>query len=102
MELNISGLGTNDYIIANVEQKGYYRVMYDEPNWVLIAKELDEGNFHHIPPNTRAMLIDDAAAFVETDILDMRIFLDITKYLKLEVDSKNNKFYLNNENFLPD
>ncbi|KAL7025611.1 hypothetical protein ACKWTF_013562 [Chironomus riparius] len=86
MELNISGLGSNDYIIANVEQKGYYRVMHDEPNWVLIAKELEEGNFNHIPPNTRAMLIDDAAAFVEKEILDIRIFLDIIKYLKLETD----------------
>ncbi|XP_070502885.1 uncharacterized protein [Chironomus tepperi] len=99
-EVTIQGLGPNDYIIANIEQRGYYRVMYDEANWILIARELNEGNFNQIPPNTRAMLIDDAAVFMETEILDMRIFLNMIQYLKHETDyipwmsATNNLLYI--------
>ena len=59
--------------------------MYDVVNWIAIAKELNEGNFKDISPNTRAMLIDDAGKFIEMDLLDMNIFLDIINYLQHEV-----------------
>ena len=59
--------------------------MYDVVNWIAIAKELNEGNFKDISPNTRAMLIDDAGKLIEMNILDMNIFLDIINYLQHEV-----------------
>jgi hypothetical protein len=58
---------------------------YDEVNWMLIANELSHGNFSLIPPNSRAMLIDDAAVFFETKILKIRFLLEILKYLERDV-----------------
>ena len=84
-EVNVEGLTANDYILVNLEQTGYYRVMYDEANWVLIAKELNEGEMKNILPNTRAMLIDDAGKFMQMDILSVKIFLEFINYLQREV-----------------
>lgn len=85
IEISINEIKPNDYLIVNIDQTGYYRVMYDESNWQLIINELNKGNFTFISPNTRAMLIDDAAVFVETEILQMRLFLEIIQYLEHEV-----------------
>jgi aminopeptidase N len=75
----------NSFFLVNIKQTGYYRVMYDEVNWMLIANELSEGNFSLIPPNSRAQLIDDAAVFFETKILNIRFLLEILKYLEKDV-----------------
>jgi len=70
---------------VNIQQTGYYRVQYDEANWMLIARELSRGNLTSIPPNNRAMLIDDAAAFVGKRMLRVRILLELIKYLQYDV-----------------
>lgn len=85
MEITLEDVKPNSYFLVNIKQTGYYRVQYDEPNWMLIANELSHGNFSSIPPNSRAMLIDDAAVFFENRVLKIRILLELMKYLEHDV-----------------
>jgi aminopeptidase N len=84
-------IGPYSYLIVNTNQVGFYRVMYDDANWKLIADELYEGNFTSISPNTRAMLIDDSGVFFDKGILNVKLFLEIIKYLEKEVRIVNNE-----------
>lgn len=88
MEIELEEVEPNSYFLVNVKQAGYYRVQYDEANWMLIANELSRGNFSTIPPNSRAMLIDDAAVFFENKILKIRILLELIKYLEHDVSER--------------
>lgn len=67
-----------------MDRVGYYRVQYDEPNWMLIANELSHGNAS-ISPISRAMLINDAGEFYMSGILNVRIFLELTRHLRNSV-----------------
>eukprot|EP00058_Branchiostoma_floridae_P020053 XP_002605543.1 hypothetical protein BRAFLDRAFT_130666 [Branchiostoma floridae] len=48
------------WLIANVNQTGYYRVNYDMANWELLTNFLMSDDFQAIPVATRSALIDDA------------------------------------------
>lgn len=85
MEVYVEEVKPDSYFLVNTKQTGYYRVHYDDANWMLIANELSYGNFSLIPPNSRAMLIDDAAVFFENKILKVRILLELIKYLQNDV-----------------
>lgn len=78
-------LRPEDILILNINQQGYFRVLYDDANWMSIAKYLYNGDFKNISPTTRAMLIDDAAIFAGNGKLDMKLFLEILKYLEKDV-----------------
>lgn len=88
IEIQLTEVDPDSYFLVNTKQTGYYRVQYDEANWMLIARELSHGNFSTIPPNSRAMLIDDAAVFYEAKILNIRIFLELLKYLQHDVSER--------------
>lgn len=90
-EVLVDDVKPDSYFIVNVGQTGYYRVQYDEPNWMLIADELSSGNFTTIAANTRAMLIDDAGVFFEKGILKIRILLELIKYLQHDVSEWEEK-----------
>lgn len=85
IEILLDEVRPDSYFLVNVKQSGYYRVQYDDANWMLIANELSHGNFSAIPPNNRAMLIDDAHVFFENKILNIRILLELVKYLEHDV-----------------
>lgn len=85
VEITLDDVTPDSYFLVNVKQSGYYRVQYDEANWMLIARELSHGNFTAIPANSRAMLIDDASTFLENEILQIRILLELIKYLEHDV-----------------
>lgn len=89
IEIPLDELDPDSYFLVNIKQTGYFRVRYDEANWMLIARELSHGNFTTIPPNSRAMLIDDAAVFCESRILNIRIFFELIKYLEHDVSERN-------------
>lgn len=81
MEIKIDDLRPHSYLLVNVDRVGYYRVQYDEANWMLIANELSRGN-PNISPISRAMLINDAGKFYMYGILNVRIFLKLTQHLQ--------------------
>ncbi|CAG2115119.1 unnamed protein product [Medioppia subpectinata] len=70
----------NEWIIANIQEVGYYRVNYDVDNWKLIIRQL-VSNHSKIHVINRAQLIDDALDMSRAHLLDYHIALNITQYL---------------------
>lgn len=100
MEVTLNDVKESSWFLVNIKQTGYYRVQYDDANWMLIANELYHGNYTLISPNNRAQLIDDASVFFENKILNIRIVLELMKYLQHDVDyipwmaATNNLLYI--------
>ncbi|XP_029178496.1 aminopeptidase N-like [Nylanderia fulva] len=80
-ELEIPNLNENEWIIANIQQSGYYRVNYDSENWRKIARYLNSENYTNIHVINRAQIIDDAFHFAMQGKLSFSIFWDLTSYL---------------------
>ncbi|CAG2168745.1 unnamed protein product, partial [Oppiella nova] len=70
----------DEWIIANLQEVGYYRVNYDTNNWKLIIRQL-VSNHKKIHVINRAQLIDDALDMSRAHLLDYHIALNITQYL---------------------
>jgi hypothetical protein len=82
----INDLRADSYLLINVDRMGYFRVHYDDANWMLIAKELSRAeSSSNISPISRAMLINDAAIFLANGSLSARIFLELIKHLEHDV-----------------
>lgn len=75
---------TNDWVVVNKMQTGYYRVNYDERGWDLIISELVNGDLNKIHYTNRAQLVDDALALAEANQLDYGTVFDLLIYLKNE------------------
>uniref|UniRef100_A0A1B0CGD7 Aminopeptidase n=1 Tax=Lutzomyia longipalpis TaxID=7200 RepID=A0A1B0CGD7_LUTLO len=75
---------SDDWVLFNMEQTGYYRVNYDRDNWKLLADELHRGSPYSIGMLNRAQLIDDAFNLAYSDIIQFTVALDLIKYLKYE------------------
>jgi len=75
----------NEAAIFNVQQTGYYRVNYDEQNWKLIIKQLNEDHtkIHVI---NRAQIIDDALNLARVGLLKYELALEVTSYLNSETE----------------
>ncbi|XP_072939930.1 aminopeptidase N [Epargyreus clarus] len=81
---NIS-LNKDEWLIANIQQTGFYRINYDQKNWKMLVKILnDPSRFEEIHPINRAQIIDDAMNLALSGRLDYRTALDITSYLTHE------------------
>uniref|UniRef100_A0A672FBB4 Aminopeptidase n=1 Tax=Salarias fasciatus TaxID=181472 RepID=A0A672FBB4_SALFA len=74
-------LGTNDWLVANIDMEGFYRVNYDLPNW-----ERSGFTFQDIPVINRAQIIDDAFNLARARIIDTTLALRTTKFLNKEVE----------------
>lgn len=55
----IQNAASGDWIIANLNQVGYYRVNYDDKNWKAIIEQLSEDP-NVFPDANRAQVIDDS------------------------------------------
>eukprot|EP00058_Branchiostoma_floridae_P012543 XP_002598031.1 hypothetical protein BRAFLDRAFT_221575 [Branchiostoma floridae] len=78
------GAGTEDWILGNVEQVGFYRVNYDTNNWRLLINHLRSDRFQDIPGVNRGTLVDDALNLAGASMLDITIALDLSQYLVRE------------------
>uniref|UniRef100_A0A673YSP0 Aminopeptidase n=1 Tax=Salmo trutta TaxID=8032 RepID=A0A673YSP0_SALTR len=72
-----------DWILANLNVSGYYRVNYDNANWERLLNVL---SIHHesIPVINRAQLVDDAFNLARAKYIDTTLALRTTKYLRTE------------------
>ncbi|XP_035275370.1 aminopeptidase Ey-like isoform X1 [Anguilla anguilla] len=70
----------NEWIIANVNCTGYYRVNYDPENWEKLLQQL-ETDHRKIPTLSRAQLIDDAFNLARFEYVNITLALNTTKYL---------------------
>uniref|UniRef100_A0AAQ4QWD8 Aminopeptidase n=1 Tax=Gasterosteus aculeatus aculeatus TaxID=481459 RepID=A0AAQ4QWD8_GASAC len=74
----LRGKSGGDWVLANLNVVGYYRVNYDLGNWNRLV-EL-------IPVINRAQLVDDAFNLARAKMISTVLALDTTKYLIKETD----------------
>ncbi|XP_049864292.1 endoplasmic reticulum aminopeptidase 1-like isoform X3 [Schistocerca gregaria] len=74
-----------EWIKVNVNQSGFYRVMYEESMWMSIITTLHE-NHTVFSPADRANLIDDAFTLCRAGVLNASIALELSLYLLKEQD----------------
>ncbi|EFN78359.1 Aminopeptidase N [Harpegnathos saltator] len=84
LELTLDNV--EDWIILNVQYFGYYRVRYDNSNWLKIAHFLKEDYGKTIPVLNRVQLIDDAYHFVMMGTIDYKFYYEIIDFLRNETD----------------
>ncbi|XP_053571986.1 aminopeptidase N [Bombina bombina] len=75
----------NDWVLANINVTGYYRVNYDDGNWNKLLQEL-QNNHEVIPLINRAQIIDDAFNLARAKYIITTKALDTTKFLSKEVE----------------
>uniref|UniRef100_A0A3Q0RHY1 Aminopeptidase n=1 Tax=Amphilophus citrinellus TaxID=61819 RepID=A0A3Q0RHY1_AMPCI len=78
-------LGADDWLVANIDMNGFYRVNYDSENWERLLAKL--GTQHKdIPMINRAQIIDDAFNLARAKMIDTTLALRTTEFLKEEVE----------------
>ncbi|XP_027882505.1 aminopeptidase N [Xiphophorus couchianus] len=90
--------GASDWVLANLDVVGYYRVNYDAANWekLLTALSIDHES---IPKINRAQLVDDAFNLARAKIILTVQALKTTLYLKNEREYMPWKSALDNLDF---
>ncbi|XP_054892863.1 aminopeptidase Ey-like [Poeciliopsis prolifica] len=78
-------LGNSDWLVANVNMTGFYRVNYDETNWERLIAKLNS-NHQEIPVINRAQIIDDAFNLAKAKIVETTLALRMTTFLNKEVE----------------
>ncbi|XP_068428480.1 aminopeptidase Ey-like isoform X2 [Clinocottus analis] len=78
-------LAADDWLVANINTKGFYRVNYDSVNWERLLAKLSSQH-QLIPVINRAQLIDDAFNLARAKMVDTTLALRTTKFLKSEVE----------------
>ncbi|CAF3355817.1 unnamed protein product [Rotaria socialis] len=76
---------SNDWILFNTNEFGFYRVNYDDQNWKLLINSL-KNNVSEIPIVSRAQLIDDSFSLTRSGDLNVTIPLDLSVYLCHEIN----------------
>ncbi|KAM4572960.1 aminopeptidase N-like [Odontesthes bonariensis] len=72
-----------DWVLANLNVAGYYRVNYDQANWDKLLAVLNSSHTS-IPVINRAQLVDDAFNLARARIIPTVMALRTTKYLNSE------------------
>uniref|UniRef100_A0A8C5D891 Aminopeptidase n=1 Tax=Gouania willdenowi TaxID=441366 RepID=A0A8C5D891_GOUWI len=70
-------IGSNEWLVANINMKGFFRVNYDSQNWE---------NLIDIPVINRAQIIDDAFNLARAKIVNTTLALRTTQFLDKEVE----------------
>ncbi|KAM4744489.1 aminopeptidase Ey-like [Anableps anableps] len=78
-------LGASDWLVANINMTGFYRVNYDEENWERLIAKL-RSNHQDIPVINRAQIIDDAFNLAKARIVNTTLALRTTTFLNKEVE----------------
>ncbi|XP_024878007.1 aminopeptidase N-like [Temnothorax curvispinosus] len=84
--MSIENLNKTKWILFNKDQTGYYRVNYDNENWVRLSEYLLTLDYKNISATNRAQLIDDALNLARAGRLKYTTALNITSYLSNEID----------------
>lgn len=71
-----------EWIIANIQQTGFYRVNYDEKTWKNIAKALTKDGFSGIHEINRAQIINDVANFAEIGLVEQKLPFEMYEFIK--------------------
>ncbi|XP_076633175.1 aminopeptidase N [Colletes latitarsis] len=83
-KFTMDNVGSNDsWVLFNINKTGYYRVHYDERNWMLLSRALQE-NHEQFPAETRASLIDDIFNLAAMGLMKYEFVFDFIKYLQIK------------------
>lgn len=72
------------YYILNNKQTGFYRVNYEESNWMKIKEALKSANHDGIHVMNRAQIVDDLFNLAKVGIVKYNTAIDIISYIKNE------------------
>ncbi|KAM9409837.1 aminopeptidase Ey-like isoform 1-T1 [Pholidichthys leucotaenia] len=78
-------LGADEWLVANINMRGFYRVNYDSENWERLLAKLNTKP-QEIPVINRAQIIDDAFNLARAKMVDTILALRTTKFLDKEVE----------------
>lgn len=73
---------SNEWLIG-YHDFGYYRLNYDQNNWLLIIQQL-KSDHSLLSPVDRAKLIDDSFNLAKANAIDLSIYLNLIEYLSEE------------------
>ncbi|XP_015790545.1 aminopeptidase N [Tetranychus urticae] len=75
----------DEWIILNLQEVGYYKVNYDEKNWLMLINQLkkDHNRIHVL---NRAQIVDDLFDLARANIVNYSLALEVTRYLVNEED----------------
>ncbi|XP_076764436.1 thyrotropin-releasing hormone-degrading ectoenzyme isoform X2 [Xylocopa sonorina] len=80
--ISLDNVGSNDtWVLFNVNRTGYYRVHYDERNWMLLKTAVTEDH-ELFPAETRASLIDDVFNLAAIGLMKYRTAFDFINYMQ--------------------
>ncbi|XP_057333462.1 aminopeptidase N-like [Microplitis mediator] len=82
--ITLSGVDPDDWIILNVQQRGYYKVNYDVKNLKRIINYLHSDNYHKIHPINRARILDDIYESFTRNYDYYKLAVDLIGYLSHE------------------
>ncbi|KAK7892027.1 hypothetical protein WMY93_023990 [Mugilogobius chulae] len=74
-----------EWILANVNCTGFYRVNYDQTNWARLMNEM-ETSPENIPLLNRGQLIDDAFNLARAQLVTVSLALNSTRFLSNETE----------------
>lgn len=74
-----------DWFKLNINSTGYFRVNYDEQNWIKLSNLLRKRDFSHhlLMPTDRANLLDDAFSLMKSGHLVPEIAMNLSLYLEV-------------------
>ncbi|XP_052399868.1 aminopeptidase N [Carassius gibelio] len=75
----------DEWVLANINVTGYYRVNYDNNNWERLLNVLQNSR-QSIPVINRAQLIDDAFNLAKAGIIETTLALKTTLFLNSETE----------------
>ncbi|XP_059402452.1 aminopeptidase N-like [Carassius carassius] len=78
-------ISADEWVLANINVTGYYRVNYDNNNWELLLNVLQNSR-QSIPVINRAQLIDDAFNLAKAGIVETTLALKTTLFLNSETE----------------
>ncbi|EFN78364.1 Aminopeptidase N [Harpegnathos saltator] len=84
LELTLDNV--TEWVILNLQQIGYYRVQYDNRNWLRIARFLKKDKQKTIHVLSRVQLIDDAYYFLIQGTIDYKVYCELIDFLRNEID----------------
>lgn len=88
------------WVIFNLQHTGYYRVNYDQENWLMLTNYLNSKHFQKIHRANRAALVDDAFNLARAGYVNYSIPFDLSSYLVQETDYEPWVAAVNNIRFL--
>lgn len=83
---NVAFNATLKWIIANVQQTGYYRVNYTENNWHAIHQLLNTAEHGGVHENNRAQIVDDLFNLARAGQISYNLTLEVIEYLETETN----------------